>query len=87
MELLEQARILHQQFYLSPQNLHNFLTELALPQGILQGPVQGVAPFGLHGRSGVYSRGLFPNEIWLIHVTNYPVFVNLMYVYVVVDSC
>lgn len=46
-----------------------------------------LAPLEPLGRSGVNPRGLLTNSIWQTDVTHYPVFDNLRYVCVVVDSC
>ena len=91
MELLEQARMLHQQFHLSPQNLHKLLPELPMSKckhlASSCAMCSPLVPLGPLGRSGVNPRGLLPSAVWQMDVTHYSAFGKLRYVHVVVDSC
>ena len=91
VELLKQARMLHQQFHLSPQNLHMFLPGLPILQckhlASSCAMCKPLSPLGPLGRSGVNPRGLLPSAVWQMDVTHYSAFGKLRYVHVVVDSC
>ena len=91
MEFLEQARMLHQQFHLSPQNLHKPLLELPMSQckhlARSCATCTPLTPLGPLGRSGLNSRGLLSSATWQMGVTHYPAFGNHRYVHIVVDTC
>lgn len=92
IDLLEQVRMLPQQFHLSPQKLHKFLPKLNYQftnSNTCPGLVQPVAPLNplctlqmvvvnLHG-------GLLSNIIWQMDVTHHVLFGYLRYVYDVID--
>ena len=84
--------MLHQQFHLSPQNLHKpLLMELSMSQCKLLArfcaTCAPLTPLGPLGRSGLNPRGLLPITTWQIGVTHYPAFGNHRYVHIVVDTC
>lgn len=89
--LLEQMRTLHQQFHLSPQNLHKLLLELSMTQcknlARTNTTCTPFEPLELLNRGGVNPGVLFPNAIWQMEVTHYPSFGNLTYVRIIVDTC
>lgn len=94
IDLLEQVRMLPQQFHLSPQKLHKLLPKLNYQftnSNACPGLVQPVAPLNslctlqlvvvyLYG-------GLLPNIIWQMDVTHHVPFGHLRYVYYVIDTC
>lgn len=90
MDILEQARMLHQQFHLTPQSLHKLLTELPIVQckhlSRICATCAPLAPLGPLQRTGVNPRGLMPNVLWQMDVTHYAAFGNLRYVHVIVDT-
>lgn len=72
MDLLEQAKTLHQQFHLSPQNLHRLLPKLSISWcKHLSQPCAtwaSLAPLEPLKCAGVNSRGLMLYAIWQMDV-------------------
>lgn len=88
IDLLEQVRMLPQQFHLSPQKLHKLLPKLNCQftnSNTCPGLVQPVAPLQMVVVN--LCGGLLPNIIWQMDVTHHVLFGYLRYVHDVIDTC
>lgn len=88
IELLEQTRMLHQQFCLYPQNLHKLLPELVFSQcKYLSRSCTNwtpLVPLGLLKRAVINPHDLLPKVICPMNFTHHVPFGNLRCLYVVI---
>lgn len=88
LALLEQARLLHLHFHLSPHTL--LLPDLPVAQhkhlAWMCTTCTPLGPLGPLNRGGVNSRGSMLNMFWQTDITPHPLFINLKCVHVIVDT-